>query len=230
MKISEIVQRIQARYSKGVPSDDSRLTSRHIYNKMVSVRTVLITQRLKKKQRISPWNYQTLPCVELETVPASECPCVAPVGCSIVRSKFPLPRPLAGLSDYAIQSVTTIERSVKIDSITLNAVNSLKGNKYSAKKTNYFILNGYLYLTTYDVIGVVSVVGLFEDPIEAILFEGYCTTTPICIDYPSVEFIIDTDLIDTLVELASEELIGNFSRSKEDNSNNSEDNSVGQPR
>ena len=35
MKIKEIIQRVQSLYSKGVQSDDTRLSDRHIYNKMV---------------------------------------------------------------------------------------------------------------------------------------------------------------------------------------------------
>ena len=53
MLIKEIVQRIQSLYSKGVQSDDSRLSDRHIYNKMITVRSKLISQQHNKKQKIS---------------------------------------------------------------------------------------------------------------------------------------------------------------------------------
>ena len=49
MKIGEIIQRIQSLYSKGVESDDTRLMSRHIYNKLLTVRARLISQDAKKK-------------------------------------------------------------------------------------------------------------------------------------------------------------------------------------
>ena len=75
MKIGEIVQRVQSLYSKGVHSDDSRLSARHIYNKLLTVRARLISQEAKKKQKISQWNYQTISCIELIKVPAHECPC-----------------------------------------------------------------------------------------------------------------------------------------------------------
>lgn len=230
MEVKEIVQRIQSLYSRGVASDDSRLTSRHIYNKMVTVRAKLITQRIKKGQRISPWNYQTLPCVEMIEVPKHECPCLPPIGCSILRSKYELPKPLENMNGSMIKAVTSIEGTLKIDEITINAVNAQKGNKYASKKSNYFILNNYLYLTTYSVIGILRVIGLFEDPIEASKFQGYCDDeTTNCVDYPSEEFSIDTDLIDTLVELASQELIGVFSRATEDVYNNSADDTSVRP-
>ena len=65
MKVHEIIQRVQSLYSKGCQSDDSRLSPRHIYSKLVSLRSKYISQQAKKKQKINQWNFQTLPCVEL---------------------------------------------------------------------------------------------------------------------------------------------------------------------
>jgi len=58
MTIKEIIQRVQSLYSKGVQSDDVRLEDRHIYNKMITVRSKLISQEAKKRQKINQWNYQ----------------------------------------------------------------------------------------------------------------------------------------------------------------------------
>ena len=41
MLVKELVQRIQSLYSKGVQSDDTRLSSPHIYNKLITVRSKL---------------------------------------------------------------------------------------------------------------------------------------------------------------------------------------------
>ena len=74
MKIGEIVTRIQSLYSKGVASDDSRLSNRLIYNKMLTVRSRLVVEQAKKKQRISRWNYQTISCIELIEVSTADLP------------------------------------------------------------------------------------------------------------------------------------------------------------
>lgn len=228
MLIGEIIQRIQSLYSKGVHSDDSRLMNRHIYNKLLTVRARLISQEAKKKQRISQWNYQTIPCVELIKVSTHDCPCIPPIGCEILRSKYKLPEPLSGLSGSLIQSVTSIDRSLKIDEIVFNAVNSQKGNKYTSKKINYFIYNNYLYITTPTKISVVSITGLFEDPIDVNKFIGYCNTECVecnqCIDYMEENFPIDNDLIDAMIELSFNELIQVFNQNLEDLTNNSRDN------
>src|SRR5690606_20582736 len=118
MTTGEIIQRIQSLYSKGVNSDDSRLSNRHIYNKLLTVRSRIISQEAKKKQRISSWNYQTIPCIELIKVEAHNCPCIPPLGCQILRSRYPLPKPLSGLSGELIKNVTSIDRTIKIDEIS----------------------------------------------------------------------------------------------------------------
>ena len=45
--IGEIIERIQSAYSKGVKTDDSRLSSRHIYSKIKSVRNRLVVLQAK---------------------------------------------------------------------------------------------------------------------------------------------------------------------------------------
>ena len=51
----DIISRIQAMYSKGAASDDSRLSARHIYSKMKTSRSFLLKReldRLKNAQAI----------------------------------------------------------------------------------------------------------------------------------------------------------------------------------
>ena len=228
MKIGEIVQRVQSLYSKGVASDNSRLSNRLIYNKLLTVRARLISQEAKKKQKISQWNYQTISCIELIKVPAHECPCLPPIGCDMLRSKYKLPKPLTGLSGNLIQTVTTIDRSKKLNEVTLNAVKAQSGNKYASKAINYFLENGYLYITTPTELKFIRLIGLFEDPIIAKQFETYCeeqcTDCGDCIDYQQEEFPIDNDMIDALIELTIQELVILFSQAKQDINNNSAEN------
>lgn len=227
MLVKEIIQRIQSLYSKGVESDDTRLSSRHIYNKIISVRARLISQDAKKKQKISQWNYQTLPCVELIKVPAHDCPCIPPVGCDILRSKHMLPKPLSGLSGTLIQAVTSIDRTIKFSEISINAINSQKGNKYSSKGNNYFIENGYLYISTPNSkVGVIRIIGLFEDPLEVKKFESYCEDCKDCVDctdYDEEVFPLDNDMVDTLIELSIQELVVMFGGIPEDTRNDNKD-------
>lgn len=226
MKVKKLIDRVQSIYSKGVQSDDSRLSNRLIYNKLLTTRSKLISQKIKKKQRVSQWNYQTIPCVKLVEVPKHQCPCIPPVGCKILRSEHKLPEPISGFNEDLIQSVTSIERSIKIDRISINAVNFQRGNKYTSTKVNFFVQDGYIYLTTPTDISIISIVALFENPIEVKNFLSYCSDCVECnkcIDYLEEDFPIDNDMIDTLIELTLNEVVILFSKSIEDVSNNSID-------
>ena len=126
MKTIEVIQRIQSLYSKGMQSDDSRLSNRHIYNKLITTRAKILTQQAKQKQKISQWNYQTIPCIDLIQVPIHECN-IRVEGCTVLRSvckilKFLTENPFIHL----IQSVTTIDGSYSFPETTWEAVQNKK--------------------------------------------------------------------------------------------------------
>lgn len=223
MKIEELIYRIQNLYSRGNPSDDSRLSNRLIYNKLIGIRSLLLSQEANKKQKISRWNFQQISCIELIEVPTHDCPCIPPIGCKMLRSRYKLPKPLTGINGHLIESVFTIDKQIKIDEIPFTAYSYQKGNKYTAKKTNFFIHNDYLYLTTPSRIRVVSLIGLFEDPVIASSFSGYCDDKDCkdchCKDYLQEEFPIEASKIDTLVEMSVTELLQIFGTAHKDNYN-----------
>lgn len=232
MLTKEIIQRILSLYGKGVQSDDSRLTTRHIYNKMSSVRSKLLTQELKKKQKVNQWNYMTIPCIELVLAPRHECPCLPQTGCNILKSKYRLPKPLTSLVSHSIQEVMSIDGAIRYDEILANEVKNRKGAKYTANKPDFWIQNGYLYLTHRGGPKVVTMTMLPEDPLEVTNFPSYCSSD--CVDCQDVscvspldeEFPIDQDMIDTLIELCANELVVTFSKTQEDITNDTRDSSL----
>ncbi len=227
MLIKEIIQRIQSLYSKGVQSDDTNLSDRHIYNKMVTVRSKLISQEAKKKQKINQWSYQTLECVELIKASIHECPCLPPIGCSILRTKHPIPKPLTNLNSHLIQSVTTIDGQIIFSEISWTEKKYKQSNKYTGNKPDYFIKNDYLYVTVRSGIKVITITGLFDNPLEAEKFPSLCKDCVDCQDCISpldMEFPIDNDMIDTLIDIAKVELIEQFSQMVGDITNNTSDN------
>ncbi len=229
MTIGENLQRVQSLYSSGVQSDDSRLSSRHIYNKLLSVRAKLITQKINKKQQISQWNYQPLRCVELIEVPIHECPCLPPIGCKILRTKYKLPKPLNSLTSHMLKSVTSIDGQIVFGEISWIEKKYSKGNKYTSQKPDYFIRDGYLFITVKNESSpmLLYIEGLFEDPIEVYEFTSFCDcgdgVDTECIDVKDLEFPIDLEQVDTLIELAAKELVEFFLRVPEDKTNDSRD-------
>ena len=227
MLIKELIERIQSLYSKGVASDESRLSDRHIYNKLLSVRMQLISQQLKKKQRISDWNYSILPCVELIKVPNHECPCLGDLGCDVYRTKFPIPKVITDSNRHYIEFVMSVENGIRIEEISRQGVLYLKGNKYTSKKPKYLFENGYLYFPIQKSPGIVKIKLLAEDPAEARQYPSLCEEgCQDCLDCTPIydqKFEIDGDLIEPLISICVQELIGIFSQRSEDMLNDSRD-------
>jgi hypothetical protein len=228
MLIEEIIQRVQSLYSKGVQSDDTRLSPIHIYSKVVTVRSRLLIQEAKKKSKINAWNYQTIPCVEMIPAPKHECPCLEE-GCKVMRSKYKIPKPLSDLNNHLISSVTSIDGYNIYSETSWGSLKYVSGNKYSKSIYKYFIRNEYLYILDKFAPKVISVTGLFEDPLLVKIFPSVCDEHDCedcneCVDFNKVEFPMDADLIEPLIMMAHEELVGHFSKSVEDVTNNSRDN------
>jgi hypothetical protein len=224
MITGQIIQRIQSLYSKGVQSDDSRLTTRHIYNKMLTLRSKLITQKVKKKQLISDWSYVLLKCVEIIKVDAHECPCLPQIGCQVYRTKEKIPKPLIDMNNHLIKWVMSIEHSNLFDETTREKELYIKGQRYTNKKKRYLLEDGYIFFYGGNPGKAVAVKILIHDPIEAMNFPSICGEEEICFSPLDMEFAIDEDLIDDLVTMAIPELIGVFNQNPEDLTNNSKDN------
>lgn len=222
--IRELIQRVQSLYSKGVQSDDSRLKPRHIYSKLLSARNTLLTQQLNKNQKISNFTYQVLPCVELIKADIHECPCLPPVGCCIWRTKHQLPRFLTGLDFNMIKSVTSLDSNTRYSEIQWEEKKFKAVEKYTSRKPDFFLRNNYLYITDRDTVQerVITIEALFYDVIEAARFPSYCPQET-CKSNLDFDFHYG-EKIDTLIEIAYDELVNRFNQNQEDASNNTRDN------
>ena len=240
MIIKEIIQRVQSLYSKGVQSDDTSLAKRQIYSKILTARARLITQKFNKRQKVSQWSYQTIDCIELIKAQPYECPCLPAVGCTILRTKLELPVPLTGTLDgHMLQSVTSLEGSVVFSETTWKNKKYAVGSKYTSAKPDFYIRNNYLYVTVKGAPKVVSITGLFEDPLEADKYPTICGAEacvedtegevevndhcPECISPLDLDLPIDKSMVETLIEMAANELIAVFSQGREDITNDSKD-------
>lgn len=229
MLVKELIQRVQSLYSKGVQSDDSRLSERHIYNKLLSVRSRLIFQKVNKRQKINQWTYQVLPCVKLVEAAKHECPCIPTGNCKILRTELPLPMPISSLDKHIIQSVTSLDGNIVFDESTFESEKYGAGNKYTSTKPNFYIRNGYLYITDRTGLEVITITGLFDDPVEAGNYASFCEDVCPecnCKSAMDMEFPIDSDLIEPLVEISIQELIVLFSQMREDQTNDARDNLI----
>ena len=232
MKVNEIIQRIQSLYSKGAQSDSSRLTPRHIYNKFLTVRTKLLSEKAKKKQKISDWNYQAISCIELIKVENHECPCIPVKGCKVMRSNYKLPKVMTDYNNNLIDYVMNIDNQERFDPSNRVEMLYLEGNKYTAHKRRYVLENGYIYVYGREVPILIKMRALFEDPLEAANFSSYCPKeeSECPEDIFEMDFPMDADQIDTMIELTVQELVVLFSQNAEDLTNDNNDTQRTQPK
>lgn len=229
MKVKEILQRIHSAYSKGVQTDESRLSNRHIYNKLLTTRALLLSREVNKKRKLSNWNYITLPCVEIIEVPSNEsCPCIPEIGCKVYRSRYKLPKPITSLTNHMIRGVVNVDRSMKYAEVSVNQNIYSRGGKYSSNTERYFINNEYIYIIARNPPRVVIMDILPEDIMEAYNFKNYCDNDSVdCRDkIMEREFPIDGYLLEPLIQLTIDEIVSGFSRSLQDTTNNSQDNTI----
>lgn len=227
MLTGKIIEEITSTYSKGVPSDDSRLSPRQVFNKMVTVRARLLVQKANKRQKISQWSYQTLTCVEMVKAQPYECPCVPPAGCGIYKSKYPIPEPIAGINNHLIQNITSLDGATRYSETSWEEKKYKSGNRYTSNNPDFFFRDNYLYITADKMFNkIIPVTGLFNDPIEIWNFKDACNeSAENCLSYMDREFPLDEDSVDTMVRLIKEELLSPFLQMREDRTSNTADSS-----
>ena len=235
MLVKDLIQRVTYLYSKGTDSDDSRLSYRWVYNKILSSRNLLMFQKSNKKQKISDWNYQSLDCIELVPAPAAECPCLPSAGCNFLKSKYKLPRILSNKMQNMTKEVSSLNGTIYSES-SFTEMQRISGNKYTSKTPRYYIRNEYLYTNWNTGPRIVVMSAIFADPVEVDDFITFCkepeaacedcSTELSCTSALEAEFPIDDDLIDQMVNMAYNELIVGTANIAEDATNNTRDNTL----
>lgn len=232
MIIGEAIARVKHPHNKGIESGDSRLSNRLIYSKLRTVRERLLSQEIKKRQALSEWSYQTIPCIEMIIAPSHECPCIPSEGCEILRSKYKIPEIFTDNNKHIIKSVSKIvgtSSNSQFYETTWMGVKNNTGNKFAKHPQEFFIHNGYLYIINNKKLEVITMVALFNDPIEAVKFaqQGKCETVTTCTSYLEYDLHIDGKLDEALLQLTSEEIIYIYAQMKDDTRNDSDDGTGG---
>lgn len=210
--IGEAIQRVQSLYSRGVQSDDTRLSSRHIYSKLISARAMILYQQMSKKNKINDWNYQTLKNVQLVTINIEGV-------LKVAKTVLPLPKPIRSNINHSIEYVIGSDTPVRFDETNKKELLYIKGNRYTSRNAKYIIENNHMYLYCKRIPNSIEIKMLCEDPYEGYLFSNPDIDTPFNLQFP-----VDEDLIDVIIELAYKELVELFKTQKEDTKTDAKDN------
>lgn len=227
MVLRAFIDTIVSELSGGVQSDDRQLHPKLVYYTMLPIRSALITNKINKKQKISDWTYQTVPCIKLIEVDASLCPCIPPSGCTVMRSEKKLPKPLSGLTFLAIQGVYSSDMKIKFNYTTKSGFSRNSGGKYtscSKSRNTFMIMDDYIYVYGEEIPHYVVMRAILYDPQKAYEFISACQETGNTIENPSsnctgpldMEFTIDPDLEAPLMDLTVQKLKENFLRQYSD--------------
>jgi hypothetical protein len=159
--------------SSGHISDDIGMSDMAILNHLLDTRSEILSEIHSSGQQLGPQNFQTLSCVELESVTKThEMPCIPPSGCIWLRSSKPIPRFIK------ISSVSDIEGHENISFVewTKAKIKFNSRHKGNRDKKYYTIRDSgegsYIYILNDDFLKVVSVSAVFEDPRLAREFPG----------------------------------------------------------
>lgn len=205
--IGDIIQRIKNKPFVGVPPDDFRLSDRNIYQSMRSIRSALLEQKIKKKQKLSPWVYQTLPEIEMVRVSKHECGFRVPEGCKVLRSKYKIPKPISSFSKSEIRNVSTLDKKIYYSFVEESSLRYVAGNKYSKNPKSVYIVDGYLYSLQAHGDKILTLEGVFEDPLEASQFHRYCKKCPKdCSSFMERDFYFEEVLIVPLIEMVFQDI------------------------
>jgi len=218
--LSEHIAHIKSVLSKGAESDNSRYSDRQIYFLLKYLRAELLKQKLDKYHFVSPFNYQTIPCIELEKVDENEgCECYS-TGCLILKSKYALPRVIVNRNQLLLKIWTPA--GIVVDYATNDEVKRAKYSKTKNSGYTYEIINNYIYVRGNLSLEALKVRAIFTDPLE-VNIPGACGDNQTCFDPYTEDFPLDLEMTRALNKMSYEELVGVMSKMKEDMENNSND-------
>lgn len=206
MTVREAIHRVWQKFTDGTPSDDSRLRARRVYSALLSARAFVIDKFLRTT-KLTEWNYTTLSCVPLEKTTAHECGCIPAAGCSYYKTTCTLPDTLGTTS---MKDVTTLDGLVQFSETTWGDLKYTAYNKYTSKSPKFFVKNNRIFLVDvpYDDLKVISLRGVFSDPIAA---RANCTQCPDsseagCLSLLDTQFPIESRFESEVIERATMEL------------------------
>lgn len=213
-KLKEHISHLTQVMSNGLTADDFQFSDAQVYFVLRNARVFLLDQKLNEGKYVSPYNFQTIPCLKLENKKIEDCECFT-TDCYALQSVCPIPSIISSKKGLIINGVYTVNtpKPDMLSRITLDEYRLAKYSKTMKDVKGWFIPDSgsTLYITGYDRLGAVKVTSLFNDPLEVMRLSTDCACnedgTPLCIDPYESEFPLDDALSRYLWSLSYEDLL-----------------------
>jgi hypothetical protein len=144
-------------------SDDSDMTDEYLYALLRDAKAILQKRKADSFHKLSEWDYQEY-CIALCKDKAHNCDCID-VGCDVLKSKYPIPRPLIGRNREVISIKTLGGQTLSFASE--EDVIQNKTDDFKKDKPAYWI-DGDNKLVIWNTLAwkAIRVRGIFNDPTE----------------------------------------------------------------
>lgn len=194
---------------------DEELAKDYIKFLIKATRAKLIKQDANKGYTIDSYVIQTLKCVELERIEASEC-CSGVSDCKLFRTKLQIPSVIELSHSQAIVRVGFVTQTdIPFDFVPYDKVPYLSFNRFSKNRIKCYLKDndGYLYViipndVKYKLLNKITISLVLEDPEAAAPFKDcsgnscYTDNDTFPIKYNMVEAITST-VIEKFIKVAS---------------------------
>lgn len=191
--------------------DSSGWSKRLIFHHLQNARAQLLWRKVKdKKQKLSQHIFQTIPCIPLERVPASECPCEPEGDCVFLKTVTPIPHPIGPL---AIVTSPDHRGMIEYSYMDWEKFKYRQNSRYPQfSKTPYYTLRNEgseTYLYTYNNIFKkhITISGVFEDTLEVAFYPDCKGKSTLCPDPLKQPFLVDADLVAPLYAMTFQMLV-----------------------
>jgi hypothetical protein len=192
---------------------DNYISSEYIYNVGLSI-SKLLAKRESDSRRIfkSTFNFNYIDCIELEEINAAQCT-GAPKCKKLMRSKKPIPETF--VSNYgSIMFVFNVDKSKDYIEVNPISYKSIAAQEFKPKGKGYFWLeNKYLIIPDSEV-EIVSILGLFTDPISLDQNAASSCGKVLDMPFPALDY-----LLSSITELTTRTIISSKQIPVDENSN-----------
>ncbi|RTK96996.1 MAG: hypothetical protein EKK64_02400 [Neisseriaceae bacterium] len=218
MTKNQIAYDILSLFYKGETTDDTNLVLPQIKYWIDITRSKLIRNSINKGQSINPDIIQTIECLNVEIVDASECNCEKS-GCVIQRTSLKLPTTIeTNQSNLLLNVSTSLIPGKPFTIIPFSRAPYIKAGKFTNKGNIAFLHNKYLYILSDVLFDKISVSAVFQNPEDLKYFKS-CSSEN-CYSEDS-EYPMSNHMIDDLKKMVFDTNYRIYFNSQEDDINDS---------